>query len=101
MRLLRLKETKAYVTDISEMSVETQKLSNKGLTIVDELITKRQRSIDNSKISKAVVSEMVSSIEKINFISDAITEITEQTNLLSLNASIEAACAVASGKVSQ
>ena len=68
----RLKETKAYVTDISEMSVETQKLSNKGLTIVDELITKGQRSIDNSKISKEVVSEMVSSIEKINFISDAI-----------------------------
>ena len=84
----RLKETKAYVTDISEMSVETQKLSNKGLTIVDELITKGQRSIDNSKISKEVVSEMVSSIEKINFISDAITEITEQTNLLSLNASM-------------
>ena len=87
----RLKETKAYVTDISDMSVETQKLSNKGLTIVDELITKGQRSIDNSKISKSVVSEMVSSIEKINFISDAITEITEQTNLLSLKASIEAA----------
>ena len=80
------------------MSVETQKLSNKGLTIVDELITKGQRSIDNSKISKAVVSEMVSSIEKINFISDAITEITEQTNLLSLNASLEAARAGESGK---
>lgn len=94
----RLKETKAYVTDISDMSVETQKLSNKGLAIVDDLITKGQRSIDNSKISKDVVTEMVSSIEKINFISDAITEITEQTNLLSLNASIEAARAGESGK---
>ena len=80
------------------MSVETQKLSNKGLAIVDDLITKGQRSIDNSKISKDVVTEMVSSIEKINFISDAITEITEQTNLLSLNASIEAARAGESGK---
>ncbi len=94
----KLHETKTYVGNISDMSVETQKLSNKGIGIADDLIKKAKQSITNSKMSKDVMAEMIESINKIDFISNAITEITEQTNLLSLNASIEAARAGDSGK---
>lgn len=70
---------------------ETNRISSEGLGSVKDLIEKSQKTVEKSSMSLAVMNEMIASIGKIFYISDAIADITAQTNLLSLNASIEAA----------
>ena len=83
---------------IGEKSKETEQLGKRGIVILDDLIKKSERAKANADDSIATMSKMLKSIDKINYISDAIADITAQTNLLSLNASIEAARAGDSGK---
>lgn len=94
----QLDNSSNYVIHVNEVSSNTHDLSTKGLKMLSELSEKSQKTKENSSLSQDIFKEMTESISKINFISNAIIQITDQTSLLSLNASIEAARAGESGK---
>lgn len=91
-------ESESTIETIENMTQSATKLSKEGIHAVEELITKAELTKKNSAETKNVFDEMENSIKNIDYISNAIADITEQTNLLSLNASIEAARAGDAGK---
>lgn len=93
-----INSSEEIISEIEVMRTETNQLSEEGLEAVESLIRKADMTKQNSMLSKEVFDEMADSIQNINYISNAIAEITTQTNLLSLNASIEAARAGDAGK---
>ena len=77
-------ELAASVNEISRQITESNRIVNNAVAEAEK--------------SEQMVSDLVTAAEKISAVSQIITDIAEQTNLLALNATIEAARAGEAGK---
>ena len=82
----------------SEMADDASTSAKYGVTTIEQLETKIADIAKDSNILSDGIDQLGKRSQEIRKIVDAITEIAEQTHLLSLNAAIEAARAGDSGK---
>lgn len=94
----KLDEISNNSNEMDEISSNTKRLSSKGLSMVDTLIEKSNKTKSSTDEVDTIVGDMYESTKQISAISDTLSSITSQTNLLSLNASIESARAGEAGK---
>lgn len=86
------------ITNVHIKVLDTDKLADSGLNVIENLGVSLKDLEDSFNISNSTVNSLVSKLESVNMIIDSISQIANQTNLLSLNAAIEAARAGEAGK---
>lgn len=84
--------------NMANLSATARDLGDSGLQAIKLVDSKSKETQDATEELSNVIQDMVKGNAKINEISEVIAGITEQTNLLSLNASIESARAGEAGK---
>lgn len=93
-----VEDTSAQVTELQKNAVEMQKSSNEASMILTELNQINQKAISAIDVIYEQTNTTNESALKIREATALITEIADETNLLSLNASIEAARAGEQGR---
>ncbi|WP_438823697.1 methyl-accepting chemotaxis protein [Bacillus sp. JJ1764] len=94
----KLDDISSATANMNHVSQHSMELSNKGLERVVLLTDKAAETKSSTLEVASIIKDVDVRMEEINTIIDAITKITEQTNLLSLNASIESARAGEHGR---
>lgn len=98
-------ESKSYVDEIlknanlaQELSISTGKKTEQGSNYVEVTVSQMERINESVKDTDQALSVLNNQTKEIVKVLSQITEVADQTNLLSLNASIEAARAGEAGK---
>lgn len=86
------------ITNVHIKVLDSEKIADSGLNVIDNLDTSLKDLESSFTVSNSTVNSLVSKLESVNLITDSISQIANQTNLLSLNAAIEAARAGEAGK---
>jgi methyl-accepting chemotaxis protein len=90
--------TKERFSDVIQVTGKTRKVSEDAKTTVDSLMAATKDSLQLSHRIYGRIQNLAQKSQEITHITEIIEGISEQTNLLSLNAAIEAARAQGYGK---
>jgi methyl-accepting chemotaxis protein len=97
-QVLRYRAEQESAAMASEAAVETEKISSEGEAIILETVAKIQTIAQAVDDAAAQVASFGQRTAEISSITNTIKEIADQTNLLALNAAIEAARAGEAGR---
>ncbi len=87
----KIEEVHRRATQVNELTEEAKNAVNEGMFIVKDLEEKVDNSTEITRAIIAEIDELSRESSAIGSIIETINEIADETNLLSLNASIEAA----------
>ena len=87
-----------YLRKLNDSTKDADKLKDEGILIIGDLVKATEASNNATKEIRDLIISTNESAEKIENASNMISNIAEQTNLLALNAAIEAARAGEAGR---
>jgi methyl-accepting chemotaxis protein len=91
-------ETSKNAAEASAIAIQSSEMATAGSEVVTETIAGMQRIADVVSNSAVTIGELAKSADQIGEIISVIDDIADQTNLLALNAAIEAARAGEQGR---
>lgn len=93
-----MNENENKIGEVNDAAGETRKLVHQGMEALNNQSIKTDENMEASQKATRVIEKLAIKIDDIEKILSTITSISDQTNLLALNAAIEAARAGEHGK---
>ncbi len=94
----KIQDVTHHTTQAAELAEQTYQNSQEGKKVVNESLQSSQSVASNVDDAAKVINELEADVASIGGVLDVIRGIAEQTNLLALNAAIEAARAGEQGR---